>query len=147
MPNHPSTKPPRVGGLQLDPAVLDALNAGAARNQAALTEQQKRDQQRISLRLDCPQWLKTEAERLAAGEQVTVSQFADFLLAWAMAEYRNRNADLLAAIDENRYPTRSLRAKYGLAPDGFNPPSPVGGGEVLQNSLYEGLFVSASMDA
>lgn len=151
----PKKQETRIGGLQLDPAVLARLNQSAATNKAALTARQRRDQKRISLRLDCPAWLKSEAERLAKDEEVSISHFSDFLLAWAMRQYRAGDPELNAAISANRFATRSLKARFGLDPDGFHPEldtpsSPDEGVEIDDNdsnSLYQQLFTSASVDA
>lgn len=129
----------RVGGLQLDPAVLDQLNRSAATNRAALTDQQRREQKRISLRIDCPAWLKAEAERIAEQEQVNVSQTVSFILAWAFSLYRLGQPDLRAAMDENKFDFRSLKAMYGLDPDCFQPSDQDG------NSICIELFTSAPM--
>lgn len=103
-----------VGGLQLDPAVLAELARDGMVNQAALTDKQRKASTRVSLRIDCPDWLKNEVAKDASGEDLSVSHWARFLMAWALTRYRDRDPDLLAAVEQARYPMRSLNSQFGL---------------------------------
>lgn len=112
--NNAHYEPFDVGGLQLDPAVLEELARDGVVNRAALTDRQRRGQARVSLRVDCPAWLKTAVTADAATLDISVSHLARFLVAWALARYRDRDPDLLADVEQARYAMRSLNSQYGL---------------------------------
>lgn len=103
-----------VGGLQLDPAVLAELARDGMVNQAALTDKQRKARARTSLRVDCPDWLIAQIKRDAQALDVSVSHLVRFLTAWALTRYRDRDPDLLAAVEQARYPMRSLNSQFGL---------------------------------
>jgi len=103
-----------VGGLQLDPDVLADLRQDAVTNQAALSDKQKRDRARTSLRIDCPRWLKNQVAADAAQAEISISQWARFLLLWAVVRCHRQDPVLQQEITQARYEIRSLNAHYGL---------------------------------
>lgn len=106
---------PLIGGLQLDPIAAEQYRRSATTNRAALTDKQKSDRKRTSLRVDCPRWLKDLVADRAAAEDVSISQMAAFLLAWALDQHARGNTDLVEQIADNKTLTRSLNAKYALS--------------------------------
>lgn len=100
----------RVGGLKLDPAVSEFLN-GAARNKAAMSKHEQADAARITLRIDIPQWLKERILGLAEREQVSVSNAACLVLAYALA---NDDGAIALFAAENKVAIRSLNAPFEI---------------------------------
>ena len=104
----------RVGGLTLDPAVVEWQQT-AARNMAALTKKQRKDRKRIRVRYDVPPWLKTAVEQAAEVLETSASQAGAFFLAWGLAAYRRGDPDLLEALENAKEANhRSPRFVYDL---------------------------------
>ncbi len=104
----------RVGGLRLDPAVVEWQQT-AARNMAALTKKQRRDRQRVRIRYDVPPWLKTAVEAVARELDTSDSQAGAFFLAWGLAAYRRGDPELLEALENAKEANhRSPRFVYDL---------------------------------
>ena len=144
------------GGIQVDPGLAEAFGRSAARNRAAETEKEKRDRKRVYQRVDMPQWLKERLFAAAEGEDVSASQWSAFLLAWAMTRWAAGDADLAAAVEENKTLTRSLNAGHALLLEAFEevldggrddlaPPS---AGEVggSAEGAFEAWFGEAGVD-
>lgn len=111
-----------IGGLQIDPGMLAELSRTAVVNQAALSTRQRREQARISLRIDLEDaWLRDRLAEDAAREDVSISHLARFLLTWAWSRYHDGDPDLQRLIEENRYVYRSLRSGHGLDTDCLRP--------------------------
>jgi hypothetical protein len=90
----------------------------AATNVAALTEKELRDRERVRVKYDLPQWLKERVESGAEAEHTSASQFAAFLLSWAIRQYEAldepNGAELQQLLDEARRPSRALRFDWDL---------------------------------
>jgi len=89
----------RVGGLGIDPGVKDWYK----------DRKQLRDRARVRVKYDLPPSLKKAIEDEAAGWETSASQFAAFLLAWAMHEYHAKNEGLRQAIRKAQTPAKALR--------------------------------------
>jgi acyl-CoA reductase-like NAD-dependent aldehyde dehydrogenase len=105
----------RVGGLRVDPQTKEWMDS-AAENTAALTKKQKKDRQRVRLRIDCERypWLKDAVEAAAEHHSTSASQMAAFLLAWGMRLWMEDNADLLDELLSNLNESKTLRFDRNL---------------------------------
>jgi len=107
----------RVGGLRgLDPAVVDWQKT-AATNTAALTSKQRKDRQRVRVKYDLPEELKTRIEEAAQANGTSASQLAAFLLTFAIREYEaetDQGQTLREAVEESKEPSRSMRFAWNL---------------------------------
>jgi hypothetical protein len=110
----------RVGGLRVDPAVQD-WQRSAATNRAALTKKQRKDRARVRVKYDMPPELKERIEAAAEHERTSASQFAAFLLIWAMEQYEDQGSQTGAALRdlvfEAKELSRSLRFEWNLKLD------------------------------
>jgi len=100
-------KAERQGGIRVDPGVA-AWQEEAATNVAALTKKQRQDKERVRVKYDLPPMLKADIEAEAEGWGTSSSQFASFLLAWAMHEYHAHNGGLREAIKEAKRPCKKV---------------------------------------
>lgn len=79
------------------------------------TERKKaRDRDRVRLRLDVPDWLKTALEGDAGELKVSVSQLGAFLLAYALRLYQDGDPELLALLERSKHSITSLRWAFGI---------------------------------
>lgn len=116
-----ASKPAKVGGLSVDAKTADFLK-DAAPNRAAMTAKQRQDRARVRIKVDLPDVLKAAIDAGAGELETSASQFAGFLLAWAMRAYRVGDPDLRGAIKENTTRARALRFAYDLEiPDDWLP--------------------------
>lgn len=107
-------KPERKGGLQrLDPAVA-AWQARAATNEAALTNKQRTDRERIRVRLDVPAALAAGLANEAAALETSQSQLGAFLLAWGLQRLHSGDAALTAAVEAARQHSHAINVGYDL---------------------------------
>jgi len=79
----------RKGGLKIDPDVK-AWQKNAATNKAALTKKQRRDGARVRVKYDLPPELKAAIEVAAKDYGTSASQFAGWLLLWAIMKCNER---------------------------------------------------------
>jgi hypothetical protein len=90
----------------------------AATNVAALTEKELRDRERVRVKYDLPQWLKERVESGAEAEHTSASQFAAFLLSWAIRQYEAidepNGAELQELLEGARQPSRAMRFSWNL---------------------------------
>jgi hypothetical protein len=107
----------RVGGLGkgVDPAVA-RWQEKAHTNPAALTAKQKRDRARTRARYDVPQIIKESVEAAAEDPDIdtSASQFAAFLLAFALVEYYRGNETIQRMLYEGLTITRSMNFSRDL---------------------------------
>ena len=103
----------RVGGLGIDSAVSEWLET-APRNRGAMTDRQRRDATRITLRIDIPDWLKASVVSLAERENISVSNAACVLLAWSLAV---NAATVEQFIEQNKTAVRSLNSAFEVVLD------------------------------
>lgn len=107
----------RVGGLRLDPAVAEWQRT-AATNKAALTKKQRRDRERVRVRLDMSPGLKKRLEKAAAEEGTSASQLGTFLLAWVMKHWEDEESEigreLREMVFEAKVPSRSMQIEWNL---------------------------------
>ena len=75
------------------------------------------DRERVRLRLDAPAWLKAEIEKEAKSRQMSISNLAGFLLAYALTLYRDGDPELLAALEAATTEITSLRWSYAVVLD------------------------------
>lgn len=107
------TQPKRIGGLtNLDPDVA-AWQGQAARNVAARTKKQKRDAERVRVRVDVPPWLKEALAAVAKTEDTSTSQLASFLLAWGLYMYAT-TPELREAITNAKRVSRTPKTLWNL---------------------------------
>lgn len=111
----------RVGGLKVDPAVLD-WQRSAATNAAALTKKQRQDRKRVRVKYDVSEELKRRIEEAAKAEGTSASQLAAFLLEWVMGQYEDEGsevgAELRELVDGAKVPSRSMRIEWNLDGNG-----------------------------
>ncbi len=107
----------RKGGILVDPDVA-AWQKSAATNKATLTKKQAADRARVRVAVDMSPELKESIERSAQIEETSVSQFAAFLLTWAVRAYRAGNAELREAMLASRERTRTPRFRYDVEAPG-----------------------------
>ena len=113
----------RKGGLgvgssenpEVNPAVLDWVKSSTP-STPTVTNKRRKDQARVRVKYDMPEELKRAIEEEAAleGIDTSASQFAAFLLAWAMKEYRAGNAEIHETIKNSLTLARSLRFTSNL---------------------------------
>lgn len=114
-----TTKAKRQGGLQIDPAVAQ-WQEEAAQNLAALSKKQRRDRDRVRVKYDVLPEMKTAIEAEAKQIDTSASQFAAFLLAWALREYAAGNVDLRQGLRDAKMTARTLKFAYNLTiPEGW----------------------------
>jgi hypothetical protein len=97
--------------VELSPDVAAILDAGRDHVRAHT----RRDRTapianpRVSLRLDCPLWLRLATGELAAELDTSISQLADWLIAYALLQYRAGDTGVRELLDLCRNPGRALR--------------------------------------
>jgi len=108
-------QPQRIGGLagsQLDPSIVE-WGDQAARNLAARTKKQKRDAERVRVRVDVHLWLKEALAAVAKTEDTSTSQLASFLLAWGLYMYAT-TPELRQAITDAKRVSRTPKTLWNL---------------------------------
>lgn len=118
----------RVGGLGIDSVVADWLDT-APRNRGAMTDKQRRDATRVTLRIDIPDWLKEHVVALAKRENISISNATCLLLAWSLAV---NAATIGQFIGENKTAVKSLNAAFEVVLDDLQ--------EMLTNSADIPVF-------
>jgi len=105
----------RVGGLRVDPETKAWMD-DAAENTSALTKKQKKDRQRVRLRIDCERypWLKDAIEAAAEHHDTSASQMAAFLMAWGLRLWMQSDAELIDELLSNLKPSKTLRFDRNL---------------------------------
>ena len=104
----------RRGGLKgVDPAVM-AWQAGAARNEAALSTKQRYDRVRVRVRLDVPEAVATGLARAAATWETSQTQLGAFLLAWGLGQLQAGDGPLTEALQANRQWSKAINVKHDL---------------------------------
>lgn len=105
----------RFSGLrqgQADPKIAQLLH-DAVENRAALTGKQRRDRARHKATYDLPPAVQAALQQVARREDTSASQIGEFLLAFALDAYRQRNQALMAALSA-RHPARTPRFSFNL---------------------------------
>jgi hypothetical protein len=105
-------KPQRIGGLHVDPAVSD-FQKNAAPNLAALTRKQRADRLRVRVKYDLPPAMKEAVEEGARQVDTSASQFAMFLLGFALDQLP-KNSNLRKVLHDAKVTTHSIRFSYNL---------------------------------
>lgn len=106
------TKKRRVGGLQVDPAVLE-WQQQAASNPATLTRKQRADRQRIRVKYDMPIALKIALRQIGEREGTSASQAASALLCWAAEQYIAGHEQARACFAE-KSPARTMQFDWNI---------------------------------
>jgi hypothetical protein len=99
--------------VQLSPdvaAILDDAHARDRRTRDRRTPvRPSANPPRVSLRLDCPQWLRLATGNLADELDTSISQIADWLIAYALVQYRAGDPAARELLDLCHYPGHALR--------------------------------------
>jgi hypothetical protein len=109
---------PRIGGLQgadLEPApAMEEMAQHTTQDHAGLSPKQQRDKHRVRLRPDVDPAVKTAVELAAAEYQTSVSQMANFLLAYAATLYYQNDPRLLDELDQCLVNARAIHHTYDV---------------------------------
>ncbi len=108
----------RIGGLaktdgHIDPAVADWLK-DAQTNRAALTRKQKADRKRVRVKYDFDPALKVTLEAGAKRIGTSASQFAAFLMQFAVKEWQGGNTEIQQALLDGKSPSKTMRFEWNL---------------------------------
>lgn len=98
--------------VQLSPDVAAILDAGRDHVRAharSAAPAGRLNPPRVSLRLDCPLWLRLATGELAAELDTSISQLADWLIAYALVQYRAGDTGVRELLDLCHNPGRALR--------------------------------------
>ena len=127
----------RAGGrAEFDEAVESIVAEAEGLDGASPSRNGSHARPRVSLRLDCPAWLRDALKVAARAEDVSASHLGAFLVAWGLGllgppsdsplspnstgDLRGGEARALrAAMEENRHVYRSLNAGHGLSLEGL----------------------------
>lgn len=102
----------RVGGLNLDPAVVE-WRKQAAENRAALSGKQRRDRRRNRASYDLSPAVQAIVSQIAAREDTSASQIVEMFLAYGIQAYYGRETVLRTALDV-KVPARTPRFSWNL---------------------------------
>ena len=72
------------------------------------------DRSRVRLRLDVPGWLRSEVEHEANDQDMSISQFSSFLLAYALWRFRETDPAMLELLESSKTRIASLRWQFAV---------------------------------
>lgn len=104
--------PQRHSGLRMDPKISELLH-DSVENRAALTQKQKRDRARKKATYDLSPELQDAVTEIARKEDTSTSQIVGIFLAYAVAQYQQKEVRLGEGMAE-RSPSRTPRFSWNL---------------------------------
>jgi hypothetical protein len=100
----------------LDAAVAAVVGEGNERQKKRkMTAKERYDAERVKASYDCPRWLREAVKQAASERGTSASQFATFLLSWALAELERGNEELRDLLWRSREARPdALRIEYDI---------------------------------